>query len=105
MPEDGLVALNQNGSLIQVNRFQIFARLSQYYAVESVSRALDYRLQWHRMNQSYIFGEAPKNVNEPSNTSGQEEAGQHADREVHNNSNPTFLAGQFTQLCCSTFVT
>jgi len=40
-----------------INRFQVLSRLSQYYTVECVARALDYRLEWHRgAGRSTIFG-------------------------------------------------
>ena len=32
-------------------------RLSQYYQVEQLSIALDFRLQFHKKQQGYIFGE------------------------------------------------
>jgi hypothetical protein len=96
MPEDDLMAANQDGVLIHVNRFQLFARLSQYYAVESVSRAIDYRLQWHRKNQSYIFGEEPRNLNEDNDdVADRDETGNTSDRQVFDNSNATFLSGKF----------
>jgi hypothetical protein len=41
-----------------LNRFQLMSRLGQVYAVETVSRALDFRLGWHRHKQSTIFGTA-----------------------------------------------
>jgi hypothetical protein len=98
MPEQGLMVPNKDGSrLLNVNRFMLFARLSQYYAVESVSRALDYRLTWHRNNQSYIFGGTPQNLRDetngaPGDTSA--ETSLSADREVYDNSNPSFLSGK-----------
>ena len=33
------------------------ARVSQYYQVEQISRALDFKLKWHKKNQGFIFGE------------------------------------------------
>jgi hypothetical protein len=43
--------------LLAANRFQLMTRLSQYYLVEQLSRALDFKLQWHKKNKGYIFGE------------------------------------------------
>jgi hypothetical protein len=43
--------------LLAINRFQLMTRLSQYYLVEQLSRALDFKLQWHKKNKGYIFGE------------------------------------------------
>jgi hypothetical protein len=43
--------------LLATNRFQLMTRLSQYYQVEQLSRALDFRLQFHKKQQGYIFGE------------------------------------------------
>lgn len=42
--------------LIHCNRFQAAARLKQVYLVDMVSRAIDFRLQWHSNNQSVVFG-------------------------------------------------
>ena len=43
--------------LLATNRFQLMARVSQYYQVEQLSRALDFKLKWHKKNQGFIFGE------------------------------------------------
>ena len=45
-----------NPKLLATNRFQLMTRLSQYYQVEQLSRALDFRLNWYKNNQGYIFG-------------------------------------------------
>lgn len=44
--------------LLPTNRFQLMAKLSSYYIVEEMCRALDFKLQWHRnkKNQDMIFG-------------------------------------------------
>jgi len=95
MPEVGLMAPNQAGTrLLNVNRFELLARLSQYYAVECVSRALDYRLNWHRKNQDYIFGQVPHNLREEEDEAEVPTTLNNDDREVFNNSNPTFLSGK-----------
>jgi hypothetical protein len=46
-----------NTKLLATNRFQLMHRLTQYYLVEQLSRALDFKLQWHKKNRGYIFGE------------------------------------------------
>jgi len=98
MPEQGLWAWNKDRSRhINVNRFQLFARLAQYFAVESVSRALDYRLRWHRENQSYIFGKLPQNICEDVEQPESRPIETTQDREICDNSNPSFLAGALNQ--------
>jgi len=56
--EDGsrLVLLNRENKEISVNRFQIMSRLAQTYLVDNISRAIDYRLNWHKNHQQDIFG-------------------------------------------------
>ena len=41
---------------IPTNRFQLMNRLSQTYLVDSISRAIDYRLRFHRFHQKDLFG-------------------------------------------------
>ena len=58
--------------LLKVNRFQLMSRLSQIYLVDSVSRAIDYRLRFHRMHQQDLFGIQPSTADqqqEQGNTS------------------------------------
>lgn len=45
-----------NTMLLSFNRFDYFARLSQYYMVEGVSRAIDYRLNWMKTHAETIYG-------------------------------------------------
>jgi hypothetical protein len=56
--QDGtpLQVRNKKGKLISVNRFQLMSRLGQTYLVDNVSRAIDYRLAWHKRHQDDIFG-------------------------------------------------
>jgi hypothetical protein len=90
MPEEGLQLPNKDGTrMLKVNRFQIFSRLAQYYVVESVSRAQDYRLQWHKNNQDTIFGHSDDP--EPNAENDRD-----VERIVNNKSNPSFLSGSFT---------
>jgi len=42
--------------LLNTNRFQLMSRLSQTYLVDSVSRAIDYRLRFYRFHQKDLFG-------------------------------------------------
>jgi len=42
--------------VIPTNRFQLMSRLSQTYLVDSISRAIDYRLRFHRYHQKDLFG-------------------------------------------------
>jgi len=51
-----------NPKLLATNRFQLMTRLSQYYQVEQLSRALDFRLNWFKNNQGYIFGKRAQYV-------------------------------------------
>jgi hypothetical protein len=41
---------------LTTNRFQLAGRLTSYYIVEEMSRAIDYKLRWHKLNQDLIFG-------------------------------------------------
>jgi hypothetical protein len=52
--------LNKDSTrLLRVSRFTVLSRLKQYYMVECMSRALDYRIEWHKKNRSLIFGMEP----------------------------------------------
>ena len=55
-------------ALLKVNRFQLMSRLSQIYLVDSVSRAIDYRLRFHRMHQQDIFGIQPSTAEQQGTT-------------------------------------
>jgi hypothetical protein len=105
MPEKNLLIKTIKGREINVNRFQLLARLAQYYVVESVSRAIDYRLEWHRNNRSTIFGELTKNLNVQNNNDndndeeiidfGNERNDANKERDIIDNSNATYLAESF----------
>ena len=43
-------------TLLPTNRFQLMNRLSQIYLVDSISRAIDYRLQFYKFHQRDLFG-------------------------------------------------
>jgi len=43
-------------ALLPTNRFQLMSRLSQTYLVDSISRAIDYRLRFHKYHQRDLFG-------------------------------------------------
>ena len=106
MPENNLYLKNQNGEQIQCNRFQILSRLMQYYIVESVSRAIDYRLRWLENNKSKIlsssiYGEKQTDVthmndNEYNEINDMNDEMIDGERIVNNNSNKTYLAESFT---------
>ena len=57
-PEPNLLSLNWRRDPVQllVNRYQLMARLGQYWILESFSRALDNQIKFQRVNQSYISG-------------------------------------------------
>ena len=42
--------------LLPINRFQLMSRLGQTYLVDSISRAIDYRLRFHKFHQADLFG-------------------------------------------------
>ena len=46
-----------HSKLLATNRFQLMPRVCQYYLVEQFSRALDFRLGWHKRKKGYIFGQ------------------------------------------------
>lgn len=61
MPENILCPSDSDNTiLLNVNRYQLLAKLSQTYLVDMVSRAIDYRLQWNRNNQDHIFCGQPE---------------------------------------------
>ena len=97
MPEKNLFGNTKDGKKINVNRFQM-----QFYIVESVSRAIDYRLEWIKMNKSTIFGEITKNLNLNDNENNnnidenENENDIEKERDVMNNTNSTYLAESFT---------
>ena len=51
-------------ALLPTNRFQLMNRLSQTYLVDSISRAIDYRLRFHRYHQKDLFGIGADDDNE-----------------------------------------
>jgi hypothetical protein len=57
-PEPDLLSSNWRRDPVQllVNRYQLMARLGQYWILESFSRALDNQIKFQRLNQSYISG-------------------------------------------------
>ncbi len=95
-----------NTKLLATNRFQLMHRLTQYYLVEQLSRALDFKLQWHKKNRGYIFGERSlysssslDDANAQNDYNGPENFGEEG---LEDNDNPdgnkkksTFLASSF----------
>ena len=60
MPEEQLFVRNAaNTKFIQANRFQLFARVAQYWLCDCVSRSIENRLEWIRNNQSYFTDTQP----------------------------------------------
>jgi len=83
-----LLILNRVGKLITVNRFQIMCRLGQTYLVDNLSRAIDFRLAWHKKHQTDIFG-----ISEIENSEDME---LDEDVCVESNNAKTFLSQSFT---------
>jgi hypothetical protein len=55
--ENDWTMLNKAGKRrINTSRFHVLSRLNQYYLVEGLSRAVDYRLKLHKNNRALIFG-------------------------------------------------
>ena len=48
--------------VLHVNRFQLMSRLGHIYLCDSVSRAIDYRLRFYKINQKNIFGIDEENI-------------------------------------------
>jgi len=84
--DDGsqLVLRNRANEEITVNRFQLMSRLGQTYLVDNLSRAIDYRLNWHKDHQQDIFG-----INEILQPNALNEGGDNNDKE---NKDHTFLS-------------
>ena len=60
MPEDQLYVRNAaNTKWILTNRFQLFARVAQYWLCDCVSRSIETKLEWIRNNQSYFTDTQP----------------------------------------------
>lgn len=77
--EDGspLLYLNKANKLVTTNRFQLMCRLGQTYLVDNLSRAIDFRLSWHKQHQNDIFGiqdmENSEDIIEPGNENNKSE--------------------------------
>ena len=60
MPEPNLYVRNAaNNKFLPSNRFQLFARVAQYWLCDCVSRSIENRLEWIRNNQSYVTNGQP----------------------------------------------
>ena len=57
-------------ALLHVNRFQLMSRLAQTYLVDSVSRAIDYRLRFYKFHQKDLFGITSEEDNETLDANG-----------------------------------
>jgi len=83
-----------NGFGRTFNRFQLLSRAGQYYAVECIARAQDYRLNWHRgEGKNTIFGY--KNTTSAAEVGHDSDNAVDKDREVFNDSCKTFLNDSF----------
>ena len=102
-PNSLLRQWNKDGTkLLPTNRFQLMTRLSQYYIVEQLSRALDFKLQWHKKNRGYIFGEhSLYNSSEVDDEQNYNNGAENFGEEIDNNDaggtkkNSTYLASSF----------
>ena len=87
--------------LLPTNRFQLMSRVSQYFIVEQLIRALDFKLQWHKKNKGYIFGERSFNnsnscmddANEENNFNDPDAVGE--ENEDSGKTKSTYLAASF----------
>ena len=78
MPEENLYVRNAaNNKFILTNRFQLFARVAQYWLCDCVSRSIENRLEWIRNNQNYITNSADPTIQQLQN--GMEGNGGEAD--------------------------
>ena len=86
--------------LLPLNRAQLLSRLSSVYVVETVSRALDFRLGWHRgVGKSTIFGcknTATLLTDEVDNDVDKQCEDPINGRETFAHTSPSFLADSFT---------
>ena len=87
MDGTSLQVRNRKGELITVNRFQLMSRLAQTYLVDNLSRAIDFRLNWHRKHQEDVFGICRKSTIESIETNQEENDG--------NNNDQSFLGQSF----------
>jgi hypothetical protein len=70
--DEVLKTLSSEGVLVPINRFQLFARLGQHYIVDQVSRAIDYRANWHKHNENTVFGGMKNVANNAADVCGEE---------------------------------
>ena len=82
------------------NRFQRNSRLGQVYLVDQMSRAIDFRLDYHRNSEGHIFGGQSRNS--PVADDSDDEGEQYGDDQgaayqgLDPRSRPTFLSDSFT---------
>jgi hypothetical protein len=95
---------NSKKKFLPVSRFQIMTRVAQYHMVDLYSRSQDYKLNWHKNNQKLIFGKDQnlifgqveydsKYLNKLKQDTTKPLL---KDRNVHSNSDPSFLAASYT---------
>jgi hypothetical protein len=61
---------SKSNKLLATNRFQLCHRLSQYYAVEGLSRCIDFKIKWQKNNKQYIFGKKTQHSDDLDETDG-----------------------------------
>ena len=61
---------SKSNKLLATNRFQLCHRLSQYYAVEGLSRCIDFKIKWQKNNKQYMFGKQAQHTDEVEETNG-----------------------------------
>ncbi len=61
---------SKSNKLLATNRFQLCHRLSQYYAVEGLSRCIDFKIKWQKNNKQYIFGKRTQHSDDIEETDG-----------------------------------
>ena len=74
-PEAELYMTGKNGNKLQTNRFDIMARLSQYWIIDGFSHMMDKQLNYQKNNQNYFMGAGYENAaaNEGDNNDNQKE--------------------------------
>lgn len=100
-PEPQLGYINNGKMDVPLNRFNIMARLTQYWLCETLSRAINYRLSFLKSKQESLFGIAyNRNDIEIGSESGSEDSDDDdngdGDRFYSSSRNKTFLADSLT---------
>lgn len=97
MPEPQFGIFHTDRIQIPLNRFILMGRLMQYWLCETLSRAINYRIEFHRRNQQTLFGinfSEDDNEDDLDNDSDDDEGDN--ERQHFSSKNKTFLADSFT---------